>query len=306
MPFFRVDDQIHSHPKVRRAGLAAMGLWALAGSYAMAYKTDGFVPEWWVKSYPQAYPQARRLVESGLWTPSESPEGEPGWQFHDWSDYQETRDQIEAKRERTRERTREWRKRLDDAKSQASSAKAAKTPGKRGSSASNGDAVGDAVSDAVTDASRDAVGDASRDALVTRPSPLPTPPPTEVSPSPPDGGSGTGTLVVLGLNSDLEPIAGDRGQVVAAWIDGWRETNPGHEPLKAVTRRVAGSVKQLTRDCHTRGDWNDAWRIAREAGRKGRVDLVGYAADRGKTIRSGSDKGNPGLAITEELRKAGL
>lgn len=26
MPWFKVDDKIHSHPKARRAGLAAMGL----------------------------------------------------------------------------------------------------------------------------------------------------------------------------------------------------------------------------------------------------------------------------------------
>lgn len=44
MPWFKVDDQLHSHPKPRRASLAALGLWTLSGSYSMAYKLDGSHP----------------------------------------------------------------------------------------------------------------------------------------------------------------------------------------------------------------------------------------------------------------------
>jgi len=40
MPFFRTDDQMHGHPKARRAGLSALGLWDMSGSHSMAYKTD--------------------------------------------------------------------------------------------------------------------------------------------------------------------------------------------------------------------------------------------------------------------------
>mgnify|MGYP003619309605 CR=1 FL=1 len=47
--WFKVDDTLHSHPKARRAGLTAVGLWAMSGSYCMSYKTDGFIPEWFVR-----------------------------------------------------------------------------------------------------------------------------------------------------------------------------------------------------------------------------------------------------------------
>ena len=49
MPWFKVDDTWHSHPKARRASLGAVGLWSMCGSYSMAYKTDGWVPEWFAR-----------------------------------------------------------------------------------------------------------------------------------------------------------------------------------------------------------------------------------------------------------------
>ncbi|UXE04548.1 hypothetical protein SEA_AUBS_76 [Mycobacterium phage Aubs] len=83
MSWFPVDDAFHSHPKARKAGLEAVGLWTLAGSYSMAYLTDGFVPEWWVKEKPRGMALARRLVAADLWI-SEEKGGEQGFQFHDW------------------------------------------------------------------------------------------------------------------------------------------------------------------------------------------------------------------------------
>lgn len=110
MPWMKVDDALHSHPKARRAGLAAMGLWTLAGSWAMSYKTDGFVPAWYVSSHPSGRRHATTLVEAGLWTPS-TRDGEDGWDFHDWTDYQPSATDIEADRERARERQRASRAR---------------------------------------------------------------------------------------------------------------------------------------------------------------------------------------------------
>ena len=45
MAWFKVDDKLHDHRKARRAGKAAIGVWVLAGSWAMDNLTDGFVPE---------------------------------------------------------------------------------------------------------------------------------------------------------------------------------------------------------------------------------------------------------------------
>jgi len=108
MPWFKVDDTLHSHPKPRRAGLAAMGLWSLAGSHCMAYKTDGFVPDWYVSSWPNGRKLATQLVVAGMWEPAVI-DGEMGWTFHDWTDFQMTSDEIEADREYARERQRRHR-----------------------------------------------------------------------------------------------------------------------------------------------------------------------------------------------------
>lgn len=115
MPWFKVDDTLHSHPKPRKAGLAALGLWTLAGSYAMNYKTDGFVPEWFVASWPQGRRLADALVKHGLWEIGEK-DGEAGWFFHDWHHYQPSSDEIEQDRENARERQRKRRDKLRKAR----------------------------------------------------------------------------------------------------------------------------------------------------------------------------------------------
>lgn len=94
--WFKVCDGLHDHRKVRRAGTAAIGLWALAGSWSAANLTDGFVPEVVVLRYGTAR-QAERLVTAGLWEPTVR-DGEPGWVFHDWFTYQPTRKEVERKR----------------------------------------------------------------------------------------------------------------------------------------------------------------------------------------------------------------
>lgn len=115
MPWFKVDDTLHSHPKPRKAGLAAIGLWSLAGSYAMNYKTDGFVPGWYVVGWPQGKRLSDTLVKAGLWEIGEK-DGEPGWFFHDWSHYQPSSAEIEADREHARERQRKRRQKLRESR----------------------------------------------------------------------------------------------------------------------------------------------------------------------------------------------
>lgn len=112
MTFFNVDDQFHSHPKRRTAGWAAIGLWTTAGSWCRAYKRDGFVPadlvdEWKAKRY------AEQLVKAGLWFVSVD-RGEPGYQFHDWLDVNNTSEEVEKQREKARERQRARRQKLEE------------------------------------------------------------------------------------------------------------------------------------------------------------------------------------------------
>jgi hypothetical protein len=111
VPWYKVDDTFHSHPKSRRSGLEAVGLWTVSGSHCMAYKADGFVPEWFVRSWPKGKRLADVLVREGLWKP-EVKDGEPGWQFHDWADYQPTSEEIEADRVYARDRQRRRRAKL--------------------------------------------------------------------------------------------------------------------------------------------------------------------------------------------------
>lgn len=124
MPWFKVDDTLHGHPKARKAGLEAVGLWAVAGAYCSAYKTDGFVPEWYVSSWRNGRKLASRLVNAkvvtptGFWEPA-TKNGEPGWQFHDWDHFQPSAEEIEEDRENARERQRKRRKRLREARDAA-------------------------------------------------------------------------------------------------------------------------------------------------------------------------------------------
>ena len=102
MSWFPVDDAFHSHPKARKAGMEAVGLWTLAGSHCMAYLTDGFVADWWVKEKPKGPTLARRLVNAELWRVGEKGD-EKGFWFHDWKP-ECTKAHVLAAREKARQR----------------------------------------------------------------------------------------------------------------------------------------------------------------------------------------------------------
>lgn len=103
MVWFKVDDHFHSNRKVKKSGLEAVGLWSVSGSYCAAHLTDGFVEEWFVKEWRRGPRLAAILVDVGLWYEA-TREGEKGWQFHDWENYQPTKKQVEAEREKARNR----------------------------------------------------------------------------------------------------------------------------------------------------------------------------------------------------------
>lgn len=111
--WFKVDDLLHGHWKSRNAGLAALGLWVVAGSYASSQLTDGFVPAWFVDSW-SAKRHAARLVAAGMWHVARDADGLPGWLFHDWDNYQPTREQVLADRARNRQRQTRWRNAVTD------------------------------------------------------------------------------------------------------------------------------------------------------------------------------------------------
>jgi hypothetical protein len=104
MAWFNADDKMHSHPKSRVAGLEAMGLWLLAGTYCTDYLTDGAVPLWFVESWPRGKQLAQKLIKAGLWEAA----GED-FQFLSWSEYQRTKAQVLADKKKAADRVKEWR-----------------------------------------------------------------------------------------------------------------------------------------------------------------------------------------------------
>lgn len=112
MTWMKVDDRLHAHRKARVAGLPAMGLWVLTGSWAADTLSDGFIPAGQPYAWggPDTPELAHRLVEAGLWLPTDHL-GEKGWMFHDWQDFQPMRADVMAQREAWREKKRQSRMR---------------------------------------------------------------------------------------------------------------------------------------------------------------------------------------------------
>ena len=109
MVWFKVDDKMHSHPKARKAGVEAMGLWVLCGSWSSDQLTDGFIPDYIADSFARNAPKlAASLVSSGLWEPAER-DGDTGWIFHEWDERNPTRSDVESKRGEERQRKADWR-----------------------------------------------------------------------------------------------------------------------------------------------------------------------------------------------------
>lgn len=109
MPWFKVDDQFHGHPKVRGLDMASRGLWVTAGSWCASYLTDGVISERDVKALGGTRRQAEKLVSAGLWALVDASPGARRYAFHDWAEFQPTRADTLAKRQRDAERKAEAR-----------------------------------------------------------------------------------------------------------------------------------------------------------------------------------------------------
>lgn len=153
MPWFRIDDGWHSHPKVLELTLAAAGLWAKCGSWSAFHLTDGRVTRAAMRSLGGSAKLAAELVAAGLWV-----EADGGWQFHQWEQRQPTRAAVEKERLQKAARQRRWR---------------------------SGDAPEDDDVDASTAPSLDATGDACVERAPARAFSLPDPDPRERESHPP-------------------------------------------------------------------------------------------------------------------------
>ena len=98
MPWFKVDDKFHSHPKVMELTPSAVGLWTLAGAWCADYLTDGAIRSGQIRRLGGSEDEAQQLVDAGLWIATDE-----GWQFSDWTEYQPTREAVESERKAKKE-----------------------------------------------------------------------------------------------------------------------------------------------------------------------------------------------------------
>src|SRR5258706_12976308 len=103
MPWFRLDDSFHSHPKVIAAGNEAIGLYVRCGTHAAEHLTDGFVGKDVALSYGSTA-LADTLVRTRLWHRARG-----GWTIHDYLDYNPSREAVEKERKASAERQRRKR-----------------------------------------------------------------------------------------------------------------------------------------------------------------------------------------------------
>lgn len=98
MAWFKIDDKLITSQKVLRIPRSmrptAIGVWTLCGTWSAHAMSDGFVPDHVLEEYGCTDEVRHELVCGGLWD-----EAEGGILFHDWCDYQPTREELEAKRE---------------------------------------------------------------------------------------------------------------------------------------------------------------------------------------------------------------
>jgi hypothetical protein len=118
MPWFRLDDSFHSHPKVIAAGNEAAGLYVRCGTYAAQHLTDGLIPEDIAVLYGACDTGSRRdpgtgkpetlaetLVRTKLWRRARG-----GWRMRDYLDYNPSREAVDNDRRLNAERQKRWRK----------------------------------------------------------------------------------------------------------------------------------------------------------------------------------------------------
>lgn len=104
MVWFKIDDGFWSHPKVLELSDSAVALWTRAGAYCAGQLTDGEVKRSTLRMIGAEHDAVVELVLAGLW--DESP---TGWVFHDWAEYQPTREEVLKERAAAAERKRRSR-----------------------------------------------------------------------------------------------------------------------------------------------------------------------------------------------------
>lgn len=114
MAWFAIDDGFDTHPKVRKAGNAAIGLFVRLGSHAAKHLTEGHLDGAVVRDYGTPA-TIRKLIavgmlhEMGHGCRNCPPVPEGSFYIHDYLDYNKSRGQVQAAREAARKRQQKGR-----------------------------------------------------------------------------------------------------------------------------------------------------------------------------------------------------
>lgn len=99
MAWFKVDDGFYTSHKVlmipREFRNEALGAWLRCGTWSADKMTDGVVPCYVVDDFDLSDEALGWLIKSGLWDRTDE-----GIVFHDWAEYQPTKDALMDKKER--------------------------------------------------------------------------------------------------------------------------------------------------------------------------------------------------------------
>jgi len=101
MSWAKLCDRLHANPKVRKAGVDAMGIWVIGLSFCAFDLTDGFIDNEFIGLWAgsRAEELAARLVAAGLWTKVEG-----GFQYNDYLDYNPSAKEVLAQRDKYKAR----------------------------------------------------------------------------------------------------------------------------------------------------------------------------------------------------------
>ncbi len=100
LPWVRLDTSMPDNPKVlgllaEREGHRAAFVWLCCLTYAGKHGTDGFIPRNAAPFVHARGSDLSKLVETGLLNVVAG-----GWEIHGWSDFQESNDTTQARREK--------------------------------------------------------------------------------------------------------------------------------------------------------------------------------------------------------------
>jgi hypothetical protein len=126
MTWFKVDDSFYDHPKMFDAPDCAVALWTRAGSWSARNLTEGFVPAGLpARLCGDPDTAVADLLRRGVWLRASG-----GYRFHDWLQWQPSKEHVEDLRRKRAEAGRKGglakASKQNASKSQASAKRVAK------------------------------------------------------------------------------------------------------------------------------------------------------------------------------------